>query len=271
MPFHEVENPDYRRSSRFSTEHCRLCGNRVALPCILEALPPKPLCDSVIQLFFQNVHPVLPILHISSFITQYQTFWTAFEDRDFHTKNCQVLREEPSFVALLFSMIFASIITNRLETGFDEVHDRSFLRDLDKATSTALALVGFPRNPSIYSLAAFIFSQNPQVREEELLGSATYVSISYRAALSMGLHKDGTDFGIGPIENEVRRRLWWHIIHMDVMTSTSTGLPPLFMDRSLANVAMILPLTDEVIASATDQDSRRTSDSVQDSEQFKTI
>ena len=43
----------------------------------------------------------------------------------------------------------------------------------------------------------------------------------------MGLHRDGSLFGLGEIECEVRRRVWWHIMHLDIQGAIATGLPPL--------------------------------------------
>jgi hypothetical protein len=46
-------------------------------------------------------------------------------------------------------------------------------------------------------------------------------------AQQMGLHRDGSIFGLGEVECEVRRRIWWHIMHLDIQGAIATGLPPL--------------------------------------------
>jgi len=35
----------------------------------------------------------------------------------------------------------------------------------------------------------------------------------------MGLHRDGSEFGLSPFEAEIRRRLWWHLMLIDIRTS----------------------------------------------------
>ncbi|EMT67528.1 hypothetical protein FOC4_g10005624 [Fusarium odoratissimum] len=45
-----------------------------------------------------------------------------------------------------------------------------------------------------------------------------------RVAQSLGLHKDGTKLGLPPLESELRRRVWWHIITRDSRSGEDFGL-----------------------------------------------
>lgn len=40
----------------------------------------------------------------------------------------------------------------------------------------------------------------------------------------MGLHRDGENFGLSPFESEMRRRIWWQIVLIDVMYAMLSGL-----------------------------------------------
>jgi hypothetical protein len=64
----------------------------------------------------------------------------------------------------------------------------------------------------------------------------------------MGIHRDGTNFGLAPIETEIRRRIWWHIIHTDVMTSIPSGLPPSCLSDTIYDAKMICELKDDHIS-----------------------
>ena len=44
-----------------------------------------------------------------------------------------------------------------------------------------------------------------------------------RNAFSLGLHRDGTVFGMGPFEAEMRRRLWWQIVVLDIRLNEDYG------------------------------------------------
>jgi hypothetical protein len=45
-----------------------------------------------------------------------------------------------------------------------------------------------------------------------------------RAAQSIGLHRDGEQFHLSPLETEVRRRLWWQILGSDGRVAEDHGL-----------------------------------------------
>jgi hypothetical protein len=50
--------------------------------------------------------------------------------------------------------------------------------------------------------------------------------VAVRLARKMGLHRDGVSLGLSPFETEMRRRLWWHIVHVDFRLSDVLGTKP---------------------------------------------
>lgn len=76
---------------------------------------------------------------------------------------------------------------------------------------------------------------------------SAFVGLALRAAHTLGLHKDPSHFPqFDPIEAEVRRRVWWQLIHIDVTLSTSSGLPPM-IEVSAWDVQQLSELKDEYI------------------------
>jgi hypothetical protein len=53
-----------------------------------------------------------------------------------------------------------------------------------------------------------------------------------RIAQSLGLHRDGTKFGLSPFDTEMRRRLWWQVCILDVRASEDHGSEPSILDQS---------------------------------------
>lgn len=47
---------------------------------------------------------------------------------------------------------------------------------------------------------------------------------------------------------EVRRRVWWHAFHLDVLVSSASGLPPL-IDSNSHDVRAVSELSDEAVFS----------------------
>lgn len=58
----------------------------------------------------------------------------------------------------------------------------------------------------------------------------TMTSTAVRLAFGLGLHRDGSNFGLEPFEAEMRRRLWWYICILDVQTAEDLGTDPMLHD-----------------------------------------
>jgi len=73
----------------------------------------------------------------------------------------------------------------------------------------------------IYMEAEFLLSKDDQVQTFLLVGNVV------RLALRMGLHRDSTKVGGGitPFQGEIRRRLWHHLLQIDLLSSFHIGLP----------------------------------------------
>jgi hypothetical protein len=71
-----------------------------------------------------------------------------------------------------------------------------------------------------------------------------------RVAQTMGLHRDPANFGIEPCEAEYRRRIWWHIVHMDGVVAMSSGLPPLVSDEKYWDVQETSEVKDTLLSTA---------------------
>jgi hypothetical protein len=228
------------------------CCNRIySLSQLLDTLPPKETCDELYRNFLDNIHPITPLLHIPTFQSQYIRFWQWFLSWDRQKIPSGLLAETPSFLPLLFAVFFAgsfgvnTVLSNQDANGSFPTTTTS----LYKSHSHALALVSFPQSPTIYSLIAYLLAQNILIREDSL-SSCSFVSVALRIAQAMGLNRDGAYFKLDPIQAEVRRRVWWHIIHTDIMTCFPCGLPPLIVDDDHYDTRMISELQDEYIGSS---------------------
>jgi hypothetical protein len=73
----------------------------------------------------------------------------------------------------------------------------------------------------IYGEAQFLLSKDDQMQSFLMIGNAI------RLALRMGLHRDATKVGgnLTPFQAEIRRRLWYHLLQIDLLTSFHIGLP----------------------------------------------
>ena len=91
----------------------------------------------------------------------------------------------------------------------------------------------FPQTPTLDNLTAYIILQSSLWRVEEPLQHLAFMGIVVRIGTLLVLHRDPSHFPrLDPIEAEVRRRVWWHIVHSDVNLAIASGLPPILETAS---------------------------------------
>lgn len=227
-----------------ATSQCRLCGRGYRLVCVLAMLPDPAVCTRLCEIFFGSVFPVVPILHLKGLRQDLAELWAG----QVSSQGCKddqlpgILRRKPGLLCLLASIAFSTLYSTspkRLDEKLGTQRPKSLLLTSLLATMISAALTGFPRRPSLYTLAAYIYVQSQFNREEEFHMAPEFITTSFRLAISMGLHRELRNDAFSVPDRETRRRLWWYIMHLDVMASASSGLSPIFVDDKMSNVSMI--------------------------------
>lgn len=67
-------------------------------------------------------------------------------------------------------------------------------------------------------------------RHDESRFAWSLTGLVIRIAQGLGLHRDGTNFGLSPYETEQRRRLWWAIVTLDFRSSEEMGTDLILTD-----------------------------------------
>uniref|UniRef100_A0A093V889 Putative transcriptional regulatory protein n=1 Tax=Talaromyces marneffei PM1 TaxID=1077442 RepID=A0A093V889_TALMA len=205
-------------------------------PYMLEDMPTRRQSDILYKGFMSGVHAISPVLHPPTILQSYYAFWDWYDHGSYSGERCP----DTTFIPLLYAMWHGGSVTISIHTikaEFPNVSGRSELCDpLHDHVVTWLDKISFPRNPSLHGLVAFLITKTILSREEEPLASSLFISTVLRVAQAMGLHRDPAQFGIKSSEAETRRRIWWHIIHMDGVVAMSSGLPPLVCDESYWDV-----------------------------------
>lgn len=68
--------------------------------------------------------------------------------------------------------------------------------------------------------------QIPLCRGEISRSHSALVGTALRIAECMGLHRDGSEYGFGPVETHVRRLIWYQICFLDIRTCEAQGPRP---------------------------------------------
>ena len=204
-------------------------------PEMLDHVPSKAQSDSLYKGFMSGVHAISPVLHPPTILKSYHAFWDWYDRGSYSGEQCP----DPSFLPLLYAIWYggSATISIRVIIAEFQVSSRAVLSELynDQVTRW-LTQISFPKSPSLHGLAAFLIVQTILSKEEEPLTSSLFISRALRVAQMMGLHRDPAQFGITSFEAESRRRVWWHIVHMDGVVAMSSGLPPLVSDENYWDV-----------------------------------
>ncbi|RGP80704.1 hypothetical protein FLONG3_1179 [Fusarium longipes] len=179
--------------------------------------PPMHMSVALLTIFSENV---LPLLHIFHMPTTGQWYWDTIVSLDSLNKNTETL---------LFSIYYSAVIS------MDEAQCLAVLGStradsLDKyrfAVEQALARANLLNTQSFVLLQAAVLFLSGLRNEDDSRTTWSLTSLIFHIAQAMGLHRDGTTFGLKPLDTELRRRLWWHICLLDMRSSEFHGYEPI--------------------------------------------
>jgi hypothetical protein len=187
----------------------------------------KPLYPPPSQIFIlwevykENVDPVVKIIHRP---TTRNILLNAASSTDKISRPAE---------ALLFSIYYGAV-TSLTQEQCRKLLDQDridLIRKYRFATEQALARADFLNSSSLMCLQSFVtylvFLRN--MDDSRLVWALGGLSIHLAQAL--GIHRDGTHFGLPPFETEMRRRLWWHISILDNRSSEDHGTDPTFTEQ----------------------------------------
>lgn len=221
-------------------------GDKLVEPEMLEHVPTRRQSHILYRGFMSGIHAISPVIHPPTILKLYNAFWEWYDYTSYSGEPCP----NSSFIPLLYAIWYGGSVTISIRTIKAEFHapSRSALSPIyNEEVNRWLTRISFPRSPSLQGLAAYLIVQTILSKEEEPLTSSLFVSLAMRVAQTMGLHRDPAKFGIEPCEAEYRRRLWWHILHMDGVVAMSSGLPPLVGDENYWDVKEIGEIKDTLL------------------------
>ncbi|RAL09859.1 putative C6 transcription factor [Aspergillus homomorphus CBS 101889] len=176
-------------------------------------LPPPPKVSVLWNIYHENVAPMVPIVHKP---TAKQLFTTAAHDPSSLDKNQEALFLSMCLVAVISLSHDQCIV--QLEVDRDAAVKRYRF-----AVEQALAKANFLNTQNLMLLQATVIFLIGIRREDDTKFVWSMTALVLRLAQGLGLHRDGTKFGLKPFDTEMRRRLWWHICLLDIRSSEDHG------------------------------------------------
>jgi hypothetical protein len=217
----DVENetsPEDASQSPNSRNHDAFLFGYSSLANSLRNYHPTPTQAFILwKTYEQNVAPLLTVVHRS--IVRNLIINAAMNGDSIDKSN----------EALVFAVYLAAVISMPPEQCLAELGDDrdSTTSRFRFATEQALARANLLNSRNINLLQAAVLFISCVHRLDNGRFVWTMSSVILRLATGLGLHRDGTNFGLSPFETEMRRRLWWHIVIVDVRTAEDHGTDPM--------------------------------------------
>lgn len=206
-----METPEALAS--FHDHHAFILGYRSA-DVDLSKLHPSPSHSTFLwSVYQQNVEPLLKTLHVPTL------------DVLLRKARNDITLLTPSDEALVFVIYFSAITAlepEEVQTNFG-ADKFTLLAQYRFAVEQALAKSNFLNASDITVLQAFTMFLVVGRRHDDSRFCWSLTSLVVRLAQGMGLHRDGTHFGLSPFETEMRRRLWWTLVTLDLRSAEELG------------------------------------------------
>ncbi|KAL5360405.1 fungal-specific transcription factor domain-containing protein [Aspergillus floccosus] len=192
----------------------------------LKALVPgRRLAEYLMQLYFSTFENTLRILHVPSFVGEWNSFWDQRESQTDTTFSNDL------FLAKLLALMACSGCLASGEplqsAGLDQRSLIQTCHNWIEAVATRLALMTSHAQLSVDVIqikCLLLLAQQATAWEGDLAGMASGSLI--REAMLMGLHRDPANFAhLSPYWAEIRKRLWLTIIELEVQASLYGGIP----------------------------------------------
>ncbi|KAG9258409.1 uncharacterized protein F5Z01DRAFT_195954 [Emericellopsis atlantica] len=220
-----------------SQKSSRACfSSYSAVGCAKDILPPRAACDVLVKAYFRNFEQVFRILHLPSFLREYERFWRQ------PSPSMSIETDEPLACKIAVILALGSIVVLTLNGAFGPTipgpaEERAYLEKqagvwisygkqwLTRRMPTAqrtdvhiaqiLCLLGLVRH----------------VHSEDAASSGILVQPGdyclARVGMQMGLHRDPLVRSPEMTRHEVelRRRLWATMVELSLQRSLDEGLP----------------------------------------------
>ncbi|EQK97767.1 fungal specific transcription factor domain-containing protein [Ophiocordyceps sinensis CO18] len=208
--------------SSFTDHHAFVLGYRSADVDLGKCHPLPSHVTFLWSVYQENVEPLIKLLHIPT---------TDLILRDAR-KNSDKL--SPGQEALAFSIYFAAVTSlepEEIVTNFGASKE-DLLAQHRFALEQSLAKANFLDTSDVTVIQAFTLFLIIVRRHDESRFCWALTGLLIRIAQGLGLHRDGSHFKLSPFETEVRRRLWWAILMLDLRSAEELGTDMTIGERS---------------------------------------
>ena len=190
-----------------------------------ELLPDRNLAEHLMQLYFLTFEYTLRILHVPSFLAEWNAFWNQMESHPDRPLSSDV------FLAKLYVlMACAGCFATGEKLASAGLNEKSFMQMCHGWIEAVTTWLGVMTNHAqlrldIIQIKCLLLLAKQGAAWEGDLTSLDAGSL-IREAILMGLHRDPSNFPhLSPYWIEMRKRLWLTIIELELQVSLYNGVP----------------------------------------------
>ncbi|PKX88879.1 transcription factor domain-containing protein [Aspergillus novofumigatus IBT 16806] len=168
------------------------------------------------QTYLEFVDPLLKIFHTPT-VQRYVVDSMANEGTLDVSRRC-----------LLFAIYYSAIVIVPARSCHNVfgAHKTSLLERYRNQLEKAFAEANILRSQDLTLLQAFVLYLTTGRRDERGPDVSVFIGPVIDIAYAIGLHRDGADVNLPPFDVEMRRRLWWHIVTLDVRIAEDSSTEP---------------------------------------------
>ncbi|KAH7635435.1 hypothetical protein B0T09DRAFT_317232 [Sordaria sp. MPI-SDFR-AT-0083] len=202
----------------------------VPLADMFRRLPPKPVCDRLLNIFFEVKDPSWSVFHLPTLWKYYNALWQ---------EGAEYSYADLAFFFLLFanSAVFCSHTGEAVPGNLGSPMQAYSIFKTTGAHALALSDYSTPGKNKLEALYMYFIIEFIGQPDAPLSTSIIFSNI-IRLSMHMGLHRDPKHYPtMSPFEGEMRRRLWYLFVEVDQVVSFQFGLPsniqPRFYDTEI--------------------------------------
>ena len=196
--------------------------------------PPVAQFDYYWDTFLENVDPLIKVIHKP-------TMKSVMEKQKYNLPGLS-----KSKTAMMFAIYYSTVTSITPEECQAKLGESkvNLLAKYRFGVEQALAQAGFLTTKEIITVKAFVVFLIAARRHDDSRFVWALTGLAIRLAQAIGLHRDGEVFNLSPYDTEMRRRLWWEIVVLDMRAAEDHGTDPIISESSY-DTKMPLNLNDD--------------------------
>lgn len=173
-------------------------GLQLSFKTLAQQYPLKEEFDEIVDIYWRNIHPIIPVIDKETTMAKYHEFWNLFNDKE---KQVFDIDSGVLFIAMMLAVLTSLEVVEK---------DAERLRNIKERKNRAFEtfekfrlIFGLSTNPNlVYIQSSIIILQSSCMY---YLGIFTFTAVIARQAEYMGLHRDPILHDIIPNKKSVRQ------------------------------------------------------------------